>query len=91
MPFFGYRFAPRLRDLKERRLHLGPGLAVEPLLAPLVDAANPIDVEHIAQHRSGPIESRSSPGHCWRLPKGSVRQPSSFAAIEHDSNPRYRT
>ena len=27
MPFFGYRFAPRLRDLKERRLHLPPGMA----------------------------------------------------------------
>ena len=39
MPFFGYRFATRLRDLKDRRLHLAPGLAVEPLLAPLVDAA----------------------------------------------------
>src|SRR3546814_11169686 len=25
MPFFGYRFAPRLRDIKQRRLHLLPG------------------------------------------------------------------
>src|SRR3546814_4291053 len=24
MPFFGYRFAPRLRDIRERRLHLLP-------------------------------------------------------------------
>jgi TnpA family transposase len=50
MPFFGYRFAPRLRDLKDRRLHLPPGLAVDPLLAPMIDAANPIDVAHSAQH-----------------------------------------
>lgn len=33
MPFFGYRFAPRLRDLKERRLHLLPGQDAGPLLA----------------------------------------------------------
>jgi len=50
MPFFGYRFAPRLRDLKDRRLHLPPGMAVDPLLAPLADGGSPIDVEHLAQH-----------------------------------------
>ena len=50
MPFFGYRFAPRLRDLKDRRLHLPPGMPVDPLLAPMVGAGGPIDVAHIAQH-----------------------------------------
>jgi TnpA family transposase len=30
MPFFGYRFAPRLRDMKERRLHLLPGQEAGP-------------------------------------------------------------
>src|SRR3546814_15766388 len=33
MPFFGYRFAPRLRDIKQRRLHLLPGQEAGPLLA----------------------------------------------------------
>src|SRR3546814_3740543 len=33
MPFFGYRFAPRLRDLKDRRLHLLSGQDAGPLLA----------------------------------------------------------
>ena len=50
MPFFGYRFAPRLRDLKDRRLHLLPGMAVDPLLTPLADGGSPIDVEHLSQH-----------------------------------------
>jgi TnpA family transposase len=50
MPFFGYRFAPRLRDLKERRLHLLPGMSVDTLLAPLVDSGAPINIEHVAQH-----------------------------------------
>jgi TnpA family transposase len=50
MPFFGYRFAPRLRDLKDRRLHLPPGLNVDPLLASMVDAGGQVDVAHIAQH-----------------------------------------
>lgn len=50
MPFFGYRFAPRLRDLKERKLHLPSGVSVDPLLAPLVDAGGPIDVAHAARH-----------------------------------------
>jgi TnpA family transposase len=36
MPFFGYRFAPRLRDIKERRLHLLPGQVAGPLLAGMV-------------------------------------------------------
>lgn len=48
MPFFGFSFAPRLRDLKERKLHLPPGTAIDPLLAPMVD--RPIEVDHIAAH-----------------------------------------
>jgi TnpA family transposase len=50
MPFFGYRFAPRLRDLQERRLHLLPGMSVDTLLAPLVDDGAPSNIEHVAQH-----------------------------------------
>jgi TnpA family transposase len=50
MPFFGYRFAPRIRDLKDRRLHLPTGMAVDPLLSPLVDAATPVDVAHVTAH-----------------------------------------
>ena len=41
MPFFGFRFAPRLRDLKERKLHLPPGMACDALLKPMVDTAYP--------------------------------------------------
>lgn len=50
MPFFGYRFAPRLRDLKERKLHLPRGMIVDPVIMPMVDAANPVDVDHIDRH-----------------------------------------
>lgn len=50
MPFFGFRFAPRLRDLKERKLHLPPGMSCDPLITPMVDAANPVDIDHIAAH-----------------------------------------
>jgi TnpA family transposase len=50
MPFFGYRFAPRMRDLKDRRLHLPPGMDIDPLLGALVDAANPVDLPHAAAH-----------------------------------------
>ena len=50
MPFFGYHFAPRMRDLKDRRLHLPPGMDIDPLLGALVDAANPVDLPHTAAH-----------------------------------------
>ena len=50
MPFFGFRFAPRLRDLKERKLHLPPGMGFDALLEPMVDTAYPADVEHVGQH-----------------------------------------
>lgn len=50
LPFFGYRFAPRMRDLKERRLHLPPRMAVDPLLAHWTDRKHPADVEHAATH-----------------------------------------
>jgi TnpA family transposase len=48
MPFFGYRFAPRLRDIKERRLHLLPGQDAGPLLAGMV--GDPIAHDHAAAH-----------------------------------------
>ena len=49
-PFFGYRFAPRIRDLKDRRLHLPPGMAVDPLLTHWTDMKNLVDVDHAATH-----------------------------------------
>ena len=48
MPFFGYRFAPRLRDIKERRLHLLPGQEAGPLLAGMV--GEPIAYDQAAAH-----------------------------------------
>ncbi|WP_257011064.1 Tn3 family transposase [Sphingobium yanoikuyae] len=48
MPFFGYRFAPRLRDIKERRLHLLPGQEAGPLLTGMV--GDPIAHGHAAAH-----------------------------------------
>jgi TnpA family transposase len=48
MPFFGYRFAPRLRDIKERRLHLLPGQESGPLLTGMT--AEPIALGHVATH-----------------------------------------
>nr|ART36135.1 B176 [uncultured bacterium] len=48
MPFFGYRFAPRLRDIKERRLHLLPGQEAGPLLVGMV--GDPIARDHAAAH-----------------------------------------
>ncbi|MBX9930672.1 MAG: Tn3 family transposase [Methylobacterium sp.] len=50
MHFFGYGFAPRLRDLKDRRLHLPPGLILDTLLGPMIDDAHPVDVDQVAQH-----------------------------------------
>jgi TnpA family transposase len=46
MPFFGYRFAPRLRDLKDRRLHLLPGQEAGPLLAGMT--GDPVAIGHVA-------------------------------------------
>jgi TnpA family transposase len=50
LPFFGYRFAPRIRDLKDRRLHLPPGMVVDPLLTHWTDMKNLVDVDHAATH-----------------------------------------
>jgi TnpA family transposase len=35
----GFRFAPRIRDLKEKRLYILPGMTVPPELASLVAGA----------------------------------------------------
>src|SRR3546814_4395777 len=48
MPCFGYRFAPRLRDIKQLRLHLLPGQEAGPLLAGMT--AEPIALGHVAAH-----------------------------------------
>lgn len=48
MPFFGYRFAPRLRDLKERKLHLLPGQVPGDLLGGMT--GDPIAANHVTAH-----------------------------------------
>jgi TnpA family transposase len=45
---FGFRFAPRIRDLKDRRLYLFPGQKPQPILDPLVGGF--ADVHHITAH-----------------------------------------
>lgn len=42
----GFRFAPRIRDLKDRRLYLPPGMKAPDILAPLVGGT--IDVNHLS-------------------------------------------
>jgi TnpA family transposase len=44
-PFFGLRFAPRLRDIKDRRLYLLPGMTVDPVLEPMVGGT--LDIPHV--------------------------------------------
>ena len=44
----GFRFAPRLRDIKDRRLYLLPGMTVDPTIEPLVGGT--IDTGHVAAH-----------------------------------------
>ncbi len=44
----GFRFAPRLRDIKDRRLYLLPGMTVDLAIEPLVGGS--IDVGHLAMH-----------------------------------------
>lgn len=44
----GFRFAPRFRDLKDRRLYLFPGDEAPPTLQPLIGGV--IDVDHLAAH-----------------------------------------
>ena len=44
----GFRFAPRLRDVKDRRLYLLPSMTADPVIAPLVGGA--IDVTHAEAH-----------------------------------------
>jgi TnpA family transposase len=46
----GFRFAPRIRDLKEKRLYLLPGIAAPAELAPLVGGS--INVRIISDHWS---------------------------------------
>jgi TnpA family transposase len=44
----GFRFAPRIRDLKEKRLYLLPGMTAPPELAPMV--ASTINLRAISDH-----------------------------------------
>ncbi len=43
-PFLGFRFAPRLRDIKDRRIYLLPGMTVDPAVEPLVGGV--LDTRH---------------------------------------------
>ena len=45
---FGFRFAPHIRDLKDRRLYLFPGQTPQSILDPLVGGF--VDVHHITAH-----------------------------------------
>jgi TnpA family transposase len=45
---FGFRFAPRIRDLKDRRLYLFPGQTPQPILDHLVGGF--VDVQQITAH-----------------------------------------
>jgi TnpA family transposase len=45
---FGFRFAPRIRDMKERKLYLLPGQRAPASLKPVIGGA--IDTEHITAH-----------------------------------------
>ncbi len=45
---FGFRFAPRLRDIKDRRMYLFLDQKPKPVLNPLVGGY--VDAEHIADH-----------------------------------------
>ena len=45
---FGLRYAPRIRDLKDKRLYTIPGVAVPPELTPLV--AGPVNLKAISDH-----------------------------------------
>ena len=49
----GFRFAPRLRDIKDRRLYLLPGMTVDLAIEPLVGGS--IDVGHLAMHWDEPL------------------------------------
>jgi TnpA family transposase len=44
----GFRFAPRLRDIKDRRLYLLPGILPDPIITSLVGGT--IDVAHTQAH-----------------------------------------
>ncbi len=45
---FGFRFAPRIRDLKDRRLHIFPDMKAPSCLEPIVAGA--VNVEHFKAH-----------------------------------------
>ena len=45
---FGFRFAPRLRDLKDRRLYLLPGQQADRLFEPLIGGT--VNLDHLEAH-----------------------------------------
>ena len=44
-PFLGFRFARRLRDIKDRRIYLLPGMTADPVVEPLVGGV--LDIRHV--------------------------------------------
>lgn len=46
--FFSYGFAPRLRNLQDRRLHLLPGRGAGPFLTGM--NGDPVAIGHVAGH-----------------------------------------
>jgi len=61
----GFGFAPRLRDIRDRRLHILPRMKVPPLLGGLAGDAGKVDL--IEKHCSD-WQCRSAPATC-RLPR----------------------
>ena len=76
-PLFGFRFAPRIRDLKDRRLYLFLGQKAPLILDPLMGGY--IDHDHIAAHWEDVLRLgtsiRSGNGHGFGNPKPDKPEP----------------
>jgi TnpA family transposase len=68
----GFRFAPRIRDLKEKRLYILPGMTVPPELAPLVAGA--INLRALSDHWIELLRLACIVGECSIVPESSVRR-----------------
>ena len=58
MHLLGFRFAPRIRDLADCRLHVNEPLKRYPTLSPLIGGG--INQDHIRQHRDEVLRLASS-------------------------------
>src|SRR3546814_5789142 len=83
MPFFGYRFAPRLRDIKDRRLHLLPGQEAGPLLAGMT--GDPIAIAHVGAHWDELLRFATSIRTGTVTASAMLRRLSAYRSEEHTS------